>query len=121
MTAVPCVSSYPKAAGVCEEQVLTYAASVATADDGAQSLDFALTWTAPKSDKGKAIEKASNEAPSGMLITGWANADITDVEGSVLTKVDGKMGAPVSGVSKCEKSIKDLGLASDDKGWEKCA
>ena len=121
MTAVPCASSYPAAAGVCDEKNLTYAASVATADDGAKSLEFKLTWTAPESDKAKAIEKASNDAPAGMMITGWANADVTRIEGSIMTKTDSKMSAPVSGISQCEKAIKDLGLASDDKGWEKCA
>merc|ERR1711998_632258 len=121
MTAVPCTSSYPAAAGVCKEKTLTYAASVSTADDGAQALDFELNWTAPTTDEGKAIEKASNEAPAGMMIMGWANEDVTLIEGTIMTKAKGAMAAPQSGISKCEKSIKDLGFAKDDKSWEKCA
>ena len=98
MTAVPCTSSYPADAGVCKEKTLTYAASVSTADDGKQALDFELNWTAPTTDEGKAIEKASNDAPAGMMIMGWANADVTLIEGSVMTKAKGAMGQPVSGI-----------------------
>merc|ERR1712146_858301 len=80
--------------------------AVATADDGAQSLEFELNWTAPTSDKAKAIEKASNDAPAGMMIMGWANEDVTHIEGTVMTKAKGAMGQPQSGISKCEKCIK---------------
>merc|ERR1711937_158801 len=96
-------------------------ATVETADDGAQNLKFVLNWAAATTEEGKKIEKAANDAVSGMVVTGWGNEDLTYLEGSYITKVNGKMDQPKSGISKCEKSVKDASLANDDKTWLTCA
>jgi uncharacterized cupin superfamily protein len=122
MSAVPCASSYPASAKLCEEKTMTYTAVPATDKDGKMTLTVAVVNTVPK---GEEALKLMNDktAVSGKGWISWANADQTQGESAMFTMTNGAAAADAanSGLWKCAASVGDMKALADDKAWESCA
>jgi hypothetical protein len=122
MTAVPCASSFPASAKLCEEKVMTYTAVPATDKDGKMTLTVAMVATEPKGEA--AVKLAADKtAVAGQSWISWANADQTQGETAMFTMSAAGAAADAanSGLWKCAASTGDIKMLADDKAWATCA
>ena len=120
MIPVPCATSFPASANICDHQNNTYSLTARTDDDGKMFADVKLVWGTSKNEDVAKLEAAAMTAPSGAMVIGWANADVTEVEMNGSAKKNGKDEVVPTAALKCEKSIRDHRLASDDATWKAC-